>query len=207
MRIIAGEFKGRPLKAPKGEMTRPTTDRVREALMSTIISLRGGDLRDCSVLDAFAGSGALGLESLSRGAKEVMFYEKAASAMIVLKSNLASLKISASDYALFQADIFKHPPRNMTKAFDLIFLDPPYHTEAHAVVELLEDLRASNAIDANTLISYEHAKNADTKVDDALAGSTWKIVSHKSYGDSSIDIMRRESIDLGGKMQSTKTEG
>ena len=72
MRIIAGEFRGRTLLAPKGDGTRPTTDRVRESVMSTVFSARGG-FEDAMVLDAFAGSGALGLEALSRGAARAVF--------------------------------------------------------------------------------------------------------------------------------------
>ncbi|MDR2721456.1 MAG: RsmD family RNA methyltransferase, partial [Coriobacteriaceae bacterium] len=75
MRIVAGEYKGRVLKAPSGQTARPTTDRVREALMSVLISARG-TLDGAVVLDAFAGSGALGLEALSRGAAHVSFCEK-----------------------------------------------------------------------------------------------------------------------------------
>ena len=74
MRIVAGEFRGRSIEAPRGENTRPTTDRVREALMSSLYSLRGG-FEGAVVLDAFAGTGALGLEALSRGARSATFYE------------------------------------------------------------------------------------------------------------------------------------
>ena len=90
MRIIAGEFRGRTLKAPKGEGTRPTTDRVREAMMSTVHSARGG-FDDAVVLDAFAGSGALGLEALSRGARSVQFCERGGEALRALNANVRLL--------------------------------------------------------------------------------------------------------------------
>ena len=94
MRIIAGEFRGRTLKAPKGEGTRPTTDRVREAMMSTVHSARGG-FDDAVVLDAFAGSGALGLEALSRGARSVQFCERGGEALRALNANVRLLGLDA----------------------------------------------------------------------------------------------------------------
>ena len=92
MRIVAGEYRGRPLKAPRGDATRPTTDRVREALMSVVASARGG-FGDAVVLDAFAGSGALGLESLSRGAASVHFFERDGASMRTLADNVKTLGI------------------------------------------------------------------------------------------------------------------
>ena len=96
MRIVAGAFRGRSVQAPAGEGTRPTTDRVREALFSSLYSLRGG-FEGAVVLDAFAGSGALGIEALSRGAAQAVFYENDAKAAAVLKRNLASLGLGAAD--------------------------------------------------------------------------------------------------------------
>ena len=96
MWIIAGEFRGRTLKAPKGEGTRPTTDRVREAMMSTVHSARGG-FDDAVVLDAFAGSGALGLEALSRGARSVQFCERGGEALRALNANVRLLGLDARD--------------------------------------------------------------------------------------------------------------
>ena len=92
MRIIAGEFRGRSLKSLKGDETRPTTDRVREALMSSLVSARG-TLEGARVLDAFAGSGALGLETLSRGAAHVLFSEQGREAARIVESNITSLKL------------------------------------------------------------------------------------------------------------------
>ena len=90
MRIIAGAWRGRPIVAPKGEGTRPTTDRVREAVMSAVSSARGG-FDDAVVLDAFAGSGALGLEALSRGAASAHFYEVEGAALRALRANCEKL--------------------------------------------------------------------------------------------------------------------
>lgn len=98
MRIIAGEFRGRRLCAPKGQTTRPTTDRVRESLMSALASARGG-FEDACVLDAFAGSGALGLEALSRGAACAHFFEKDKQALFALRSNVEALYGKAAEKA------------------------------------------------------------------------------------------------------------
>ena len=92
MRIIAGEYRGRRLQAPKGDATRPTTDRVRESLMSALSSARGG-FEGAVVLDAFAGSGALGLEALSRGAASAHFFEKDGVALRALCANVEALGV------------------------------------------------------------------------------------------------------------------
>ena len=109
MRIIAGEFRGRPLKSLKGDATRPTTDRVREALMSSLVSARG-TLEGARVLDAFAGSGALGLETLSRGAAHVMFCEQGKEAARVVEGNISSLKLSRGRYTLRRGDKLRDWP-------------------------------------------------------------------------------------------------
>lgn len=93
MRVIAGDFKGRNLKAPTGMDTRPTTDRVKESFISSLISAYGS-LEGAHVLDAFAGSGALGIECLSRGAESAVFFERDKAALEALRSNIDMLKLS-----------------------------------------------------------------------------------------------------------------
>ena len=124
MRVIAGQAKGRRLMAPKGMFTRPTADRVKEAIFSVISAY----LDQSVVLDAFAGTGALGLEALSRGAKEAVFIERDKKTFEVLKANIDSTGFEdayayCSDSLAFlnQLPNTKHP-----SPFDLIFLDPPY---------------------------------------------------------------------------------
>jgi 16S rRNA (guanine966-N2)-methyltransferase len=121
MRIVAGEWGGRRIAAPSGRDTRPTTDRVREAWMSTVASAIPG----ARVLDLFAGSGALGLEALSRGATSATFVESAASALRALRANLESL--DAADRAVVvHTDALRYIAGLSPKAFDLAFADPPY---------------------------------------------------------------------------------
>ena len=139
LRIIAGKYRHLKIESPDTDKTRPTTDRVREALMSAL----GMKIVDATCLDLFSGSGALGLESLSRGAKEVVFVDKAPIAIKTIKKNLASLK--ADNFRVILASyekalqIFKEEG----KKFDIIYLDPPYK-----MVEVYEKVR-------NLLIDYD----------------------------------------------------
>lgn len=126
MRVIAGDFRGRNLKALKGDNTRPTTDRVKESLMSSLYSLCGG-FEGLKVLDAFAGSGQLGIEALSRGADEAWFCEKSRDAARVVESNFALCKLDSRRAHLVQSDTFKFssmlacPPSTL---FSSILLTP-----------------------------------------------------------------------------------
>ncbi len=123
MRIVAGLFKGRMLATPKGDTTRPTADRVRQALFDTLMHADWGG-RDlivgAAVLDAFAGTGALGLEALSRGAAHGYFFEQDPAAIVALKANIAAFRAKASVHR----DVMR-PPRG--PACTLAFLDPPYY--------------------------------------------------------------------------------
>src|SRR3954471_13968009 len=119
MRVIAGAWKGRPLRAPPGRDTRPTADRVREALFSVL-----GDVGGLRVLDLFAGSGALGIEALSRGAASAVFVERAPAALKALQSNLSALEIEARVHS-GDARAFVRKARAARETYDLVFLDPP----------------------------------------------------------------------------------
>lgn len=122
MRIIAGEWRGRPLVAPAGIATRPTADRVRETLFSMLASRLGG-FDGVAVADLFAGSGALGLEALSRGAAQATFVERDPSALAALRANIAKLGAGGrSD--IIAGDALKLPTGR--GPFDLIFADSPY---------------------------------------------------------------------------------
>jgi 16S rRNA (guanine966-N2)-methyltransferase len=121
VRIVAGAWRGRQIKAPDGDLVRPTGDRVREAWMSIV----NPHLADARVLDLFAGSGALGLESLSRGAREAHFVESAARSFQVLKANIETL--GAGDRAvLHRSDALRFIDQVGADYFDVAFADPPY---------------------------------------------------------------------------------
>jgi 16S rRNA (guanine966-N2)-methyltransferase len=126
MRIIAGRFKGKPIDAPKGLGTRPTTDRVRESLFNV---LEHGaprlDFEGSRVLDLFAGSGALGLEALSRGARYCLFIEEEASARAAIRRNVEALGLTGAT-KIWRRDAAKLGPAGNVAPFGLVFCDPPY---------------------------------------------------------------------------------
>jgi 16S rRNA (guanine966-N2)-methyltransferase len=117
VRVVAGDFKGRRLVAPRGAGTRPTADRVREALFSML-----GDVSDARVLDLYAGSGALGIEALSRGAKSAVFVERDQAALAALRRNLDAVGARAE---VRRQDVLRFLARP-EGTFDLVFCDPPY---------------------------------------------------------------------------------
>ena len=129
MRIIAGKWRGRKLVAPKGEATRPTADRTRETLFSMLAS-RLGDFEGLSVADLFAGSGALGLEALSRGAAHCLFVEQEKPALDAIRANIAALDARARSTVSAGSVMSLGPAKAPT---DLVLLDPPYGTGAGAV--------------------------------------------------------------------------
>jgi len=177
MRIIAGQWRGRPIIAPKGDATRPTADRMREALFSMLAS-RLGSFEELAVADLFAGSGALGLEALSRGAASCVFVEQDRAAVDALKANIAKLGAKADVRA---QSVLALPPA--TKPYDLILMDPPYGTGAGAVA--LDKLGRLGWADAATWISIETAKNETVEVD----GFTAEV--ERVHGKGKITLLRR----------------
>lgn len=131
MRIIAGRWRGRPIRAPAGERTRPTTDRVREAWLSALQH----DVPGATVLDLFAGSGALGLEALSRGAAHVTFVERAAAPLRALQANIDALD-AAGEVTVVKGEAVRFVEALDAAAFDIVLADPPYDTgEAARLVD------------------------------------------------------------------------
>lgn len=130
MRIIAGQWRGRPLVAPEGDTTRPTSDRTRETLFSMLTS-RLGSFEGLRVADLFAGSGALGLEALSRGAAHCLFVEQDPAAVRALRRNLANLKAQDQSDVRASSVMTLGPLRG--EPLDLVLLDPPYGTNAGTV--------------------------------------------------------------------------
>jgi len=153
MRVIAGEWRGRPLVAPKGDVTRPTADRTREALFS-MLAARLGDFEGLAVGDFFAGSGALGIEALSRGAASCLFVEQDRGALDALRANLA--KLGATGDVRATSVLALGPAR---QPLDLILMDPPYGTGAGVVA--LDKLTRLGWVAAGTWISIETAKQEE----------------------------------------------
>ncbi|MEG3164288.1 16S rRNA (guanine(966)-N(2))-methyltransferase RsmD [Sphingomonas sp. PB2P19] len=176
MRIIAGKWRGRPIVAPKGEDTRPTADRTREALFSMLIS-RIGSFDGLAVADLFAGSGALGIEALSRGAASCLFVEQDRLAVDALKANLAKLEVRADVRATSVMALGPAPA-----ALDVIMMDPPYGTGAGLVA--LDKLARLGWTNAATWISIETAKAEEV----ALAG--FEVDATRVHGKARITLLR-----------------
>lgn len=137
MRIIAGELGGRRLHAPRGDATRPTSDRVREALFSAL-----GSVEDADVLDLYAGSGALAVEALSRGARHAVLVERDARAAAVIRRNLGELGLGSDRAELRRRDALRAVQDAATagEAYDLVLIDPPYRLAVELGPELTRTL-------------------------------------------------------------------
>lgn len=158
MRIVSGQWRGRKLVAPDGDGTRPTADRARETLFSMLVS-RLGSFEGLAVGDLFAGSGALGLEALSRGAASCVFVEQAPAAVKALRQNVASLNAQS------QADVRASSVMALGPAkqpLDLLFLDPPYGSGAGAVA--IDKLARLGWIGPATWVSLETHADEDPDV-------------------------------------------
>ena len=191
MRIVAGEFRGRIIDAPEGEGTRPTTDRVREALFSSLYSLRGG-FDGAVVLDAFAGSGALGIEALSRGAERAVFFENAQRAAKACQRNLGVCKLDASRAVIMRRDFLRNPPITQIPPFDLVFLDPPYAFDPQNVLQVIRTLVDSEAISRDAIVVYEHAHTAAREVAEAAQAAGFELAASKKYGKTGVAILKME---------------
>ncbi len=140
-RIIAGEVGGRRLAVPAGRDTRPTSDRAREGLFATISSTVG-PLRRKRVLDLYAGSGAVGLEALSRGAEHVLLVESGGPALRVIRANVESLGLPGAEVAADRVERLLARPAAGRQPYDIVFADPPYampDTDVTAVLKALDD--------------------------------------------------------------------
>lgn len=177
MRIIAGEWRGRPLVAPRGDTTRPTADRTREALFSMLAS-RLGSFEGLAVADLFAGSGALGLEALSRGAGSCLFVEQDRTALDALKANIAKLGAKGADVRPGSVLALGPAP----KPLDLILMDPPYGTGAGAVA--LDKLARLGWTGPGTWISIETAR------DETLEAAGFEVDVSRVHGKARLTLLR-----------------
>jgi 16S rRNA (guanine966-N2)-methyltransferase len=180
MRVIAGYLGGRRLKAPRGRVTRPTSDRVREAVFAML-----GGVEGASVLDLFAGSGALGIEALSRGAERAVFVERDAGVARILSGNLAQLGIpeEATEVRRVDALAALQSARAGQETYDLVFIDPPYGQARDWGPELSAILPPLLRPDARVVV--ESDRRAPLELD--LAPER-----HRRYGDTSITIHRHQ---------------
>lgn len=189
MRIVAGRHRGRPLAVPAGRSVRPTSDRARQAVFDRLVhGLAGADGRapfqDAHVLDAFAGTGALGLEALSRGAGFATFLENAGSARHVLRENIARLG-ETGRAAVLEADATRppRPPAGRAPAA-LVFLDPPYGGKL--AVPALAALAAAGWLAADALAVLETAAG-----DSPDCPEGWSELDRRRYGAASVLFLQR----------------
>ncbi|WP_280137062.1 16S rRNA (guanine(966)-N(2))-methyltransferase RsmD [Terribacillus halophilus] len=175
MRVIAGEHKGRALKAVPNQLTRPTTDKIKESLFSVLGPFFDGG--EC--LDLFAGSGGLGIEALSRGMTHCIFVDKQGKAVETIKHNLTTLRLT-DDAEVYRNDALRalKAVAKREKQFDLIFLDPPY--EKMSYEGLLEQISAADILKAQGRIVCEH--DAKKELPEFIAGL--KAVKRDVYGNT-----------------------
>jgi 16S rRNA (guanine966-N2)-methyltransferase len=180
MRVIAGSLGGRRLKAPVGRVTRPTSDRVREALFAML-----GELHGASVLDLFAGSGALGIEALSRGAQRAVFVERDARAVKVLRANLEALGIEPDSAEVHRADalVALQSARTRKETYDLIFIDPPYSHARDWGPELTAMLPSLSRPAARIVVESDRRAPLQLLLE---------VAQQRRYGDTSITIHRHQ---------------
>lgn len=178
-RIVAGAARGRRLQVPSGDRTRPTSDRVREALFSAMESVRGG-WAGTRVLDLYAGSGALGLEALSRGAAEVELVELARPALTVLRRNVEVVGLPGA--RVVAARVERHVSAPAPEPFDVVLADPPYTLPTGAVAEVLTGLvrRGWLAADAHVVVE-RRTRSGAVQWPDGLAATR-----ERRYGETTL---------------------
>lgn len=177
MRVIAGVHGGRRLRVPHGRVTRPTSDRVREALFSTL----GGRVVGAQVLDLFAGSGALGIEAASRGAAHVTFVERDHRVAEVLRGNLEALGIEATTHVGDAAGFIARLDPQAEPVFDLVLCDPPYTLSSAALARLLVGLVGSVRLHAQALVIAERARHSEPPM---VPEQELHVADVRTYGDT-----------------------
>lgn len=177
LRVIAGEFKGRRLAGPSWEGLRPTSDRLRE----TLFNILAPDIAGARVLDGFAGTGAIGIEALSRGAAAVTFVEHDPRALRLIEENLARLPPDADRYTVVRADLVSGPG-TVSGPFDVVILDPPYAVSPASALASTAGLVAEQGC-----LVLEHARRTETPA----AAAPLVRVRVVTSGDSALTIYRR----------------
>lgn len=190
MRIISGYSRGIRLVAPEGPDIRPTEDKVKESLFSTL-----GDLSGLAVLDLFSGSGALGLEALSRGAARVVMCERAPRHVAAIRTNLAAVLKAFAPHQpgqtqILEADVRKCAGILAGEHFDIILADPPYHTAEgeYGAHELLSDNAMAALANEDTILALEHA-SAIRDLPFAPA-SPWRLLKSRAFGIRAVSYCR-----------------
>src|SRR5215217_6401377 len=182
MRIVGGRYCGRVLAGPKSQAVRPTADRLRESLFNILVHAYGDPVTNARVLDLFAGTGALGLEAISRGAGFALFVDQGAEARALLRENVATLGLGGST-GIFRRDATKLGEAHPIEPFSLVFLDPPY-SKALAEKALLS-AHAGGWLVPEALIVVEETAGA-FKAPDGFAQ-----IERRKYDDTELVLLQR----------------
>jgi 16S rRNA (guanine966-N2)-methyltransferase len=182
VRIVAGRFRGKPLEAPRGSETRPTSDRLRETMFNVLAHSHPEALDETRVLDLFAGSGALGLEALSRGARHCTFIEEATAARGAIRTNVETLGLTGAT-KIFRRDATRLGPVGTIPPFNLVFADPPYRKELGEAA--LASARAGGWLAPAALAVLEEDARAGIAVPEGF-----EILDRRTVGDSQIVFLK-----------------
>jgi 16S rRNA (guanine966-N2)-methyltransferase len=182
MRVVGGSLRGRTLAAPKSPTIRPTADRLREALFNILVHAYDNPIGGARVLDLFAGTGALGIEALSRGAAFALFVDDGAEARALLRENVATLGLGGTS-RIFRRDATKLGPAHPVEPFSLAFLDPPYGKGL--AEQALDSARAGAWLVPGALIVVEEAKKSAFAAPEGFAE-----VERRAYDDTEFVMLR-----------------
>jgi 16S rRNA (guanine966-N2)-methyltransferase len=182
MRVVGGSLRGRVLAAPKTNAIRPTADRLRESLFNILVHAYGDPVSGARVLDLFAGTGALGIEAVSRGASFALFVDDGAEARALLRDNVATLGLGGIT-RIFRRDATKLGDAHPIEPFSLVFLDPPY---GHGLAErALASARAGRWLATDALVVVEETVKADF-----TAPASFEELERRTYDDTALVILR-----------------
>ena len=182
MRVVGGRLRGRNLAAPKGDAIRPTSDRLRESLFNVLAHAYGDPVSDARVLDLFAGTGALGIEAISRGAAFALFIDDGAEARALIRQNVDALSLGAVT-RVFRRDATRLGAAHPVEPFSLAFLDPPYRKGLAAPA--LAAMRDGGWLTPDALVVVEEAADAGFAVPDGYAE-----IERRTYDDTVIGFLR-----------------
>ena len=188
MRVIAGTARGRPLKAPAGRSTRPTSDRVREAMFSSLAD----DIPGAVVLDLFAGTGALGIEALSRGAAHATFVELQPAVVAVLTDNVARAHVDDRS-TIVRVDAAAFVRREHDRQFTVVLCDPPYDHPLSGVMELISDLAGAGGLSPDAVVVVERERRDPALADVGEPSGLLAVDRVRSYGDTVLLYLRAKA--------------
>ena len=182
MRVVGGRLKGRNIASPQTQAIRPTADRLREALFNILIHAYDNPVEDARVLDLFAGTGALGIEAVSRGAGFTLFVDNGAEARALLRNNVEALGLGGTT-KVYRRDAANLGPAHPVEPFSLVFLDPPYRMKL--AEKALASLRDGGWLTPRALLVVEEAKNAEF-----AAPEHFEELERRAYDDTEFIFLR-----------------